>query len=252
MRLSSEEADELRRGGEVLGAPPDAALAMMEVNGPVTGRMQMSLADLATLATPHFKLTSREIDFFMSLIMLDNMCLVNHEDCQRSVAGGKPPVVMCTTPFFYSRLVDSLGNNFKRGELMQWFPNDIFLKTDLFLFPVNDKQREHWVLVAVDLRGKTAEFYDSAKLSDDCNEFARSTLEQIMLFVEAKGVSCGSTTDWSSFELVPSVPRIAQQADDIQCGVFLLAYASLLARGHRPPFIMMGVCLVKSMWDRIA
>lgn len=250
--LSVEEQEDFRRRGAQLSGRPDAHGGIMEVEGPIAGTMRMSLEDLGTISNRDYWLSSREIDFYMSLIMRDNDCLVNHAECRRVAAGGTPPVVTCLTPFFYSQLVGTLGKRVQYATLMNWIPNDMFRKTDLFLIPVNDIVRKHWVLVAVDLREKRVEFYDSAKLPDERNDMARSALDAIARFLEAKAISCGSTTDWRNFTRVTSVPYIAQQEDGIQCGVFMLAYACLLARGHRPPFEMMRVVSVRNMRDRIA
>ena len=188
----------------------------------------------------------------MPLIMQDNTCLVYHNDCRRGLAIGKPPSVCCMTIFFFEKLLIAKSDASTSRQVARWLSNDIFLKTDLFLFPLRDEARKHWVLVAIDMHGQMCEFYDSAQLPHDKNSFAHSAFDLVTRYLDAKALSCGSQIRPSSFKRVGVVDMLPQQSDGDQCGVFVLAFASLLARGHKPPFYMMDCVTIEQIRDRIA
>ena len=83
MVLSSEEEEEFRSRGAQLEGRPDAQKAFMQVTGPLTGKMTMTVPDLLTIYNFNNKLTSKDIDLYFSLIMRDNECLVSHDACGR-------------------------------------------------------------------------------------------------------------------------------------------------------------------------
>ena len=92
---------------------------------------------------------------------------------------------------------------------------------------------KHWTLVVADFRRMRIEYYDS--LTPDV-ELVRKVTGGLAKFIYARSNSQGKLVDMTTFHHIWEQEGIPRHKGFDECGVFMLTYASLLARGIRPPF----------------
>ncbi|GLC36067.1 hypothetical protein PLESTF_000972800 [Pleodorina starrii] len=165
----------------------------------------------------------------------------------------QPLTVFAFNSFFFSKLTDKGSRKcFAYGEVRRWtmpcrtYTADCVLMRDLLLFPINHGN-SHWCLAAVWPRRRLLQYFDSLGGSRATADWVMGTLLRWLLTdAEDKGVTHGSVDtagaaagaaaeaaaagwrrEWSEL-------RIPQQLDGGSCGVFVCAFAELLARGVPP------------------
>ncbi|GBG63613.1 hypothetical protein CBR_g38924 [Chara braunii] len=108
---------------------------------------------------------------------------------------------------------------------------------DILIVPVN-KQESHWTLLAVNIKEKALEYYDSflRSRSDFCYRVFDAMcryLEDERLDKKHPNTDVDPSRPWRKRLMTEGIP---QQEDAGSCGVFMCTFAELLARGYRPPF----------------
>lgn len=122
--------------------------------------------------------------------------------------------------YFYTTMVKNLE---EKKEYFRFLTRINLLEYDLLLCPIN--KCKHWTLIAVDVPNRTIKFYDS--LSNP--ERGQVEINDIRKMLD---YNCGSNhhtrLDWTIDR-----PKIPQQDNSTDCGVFLCQNARELAQGHQ-------------------
>ncbi|GBG67024.1 hypothetical protein CBR_g78803 [Chara braunii] len=121
---------------------------------------------------------------------------------------------------------------FQYEKVKMWFTEIMISDMDLIIAPFHVAQNQHWTLVVADLRRRKIEYYDS-RTAD--RELAAKVTGGFARFLYMRSVEQGKEIDTANFNHIWQVEGIPKQRDFNECGVFMLTYASLLARGFLPP-----------------
>lgn len=115
---------------------------------------------------------------------------------------------------------------------------DVFAR-DLLLFPINYVQ-SHWACMALDLKNKTAAYYDSLVPSQASSQTKAQNCAKVLLRWLAEehktkkwkeGAPLFTTEDWTVVGAYQGVP---QQDNGCDCGMFMLLFLDYLSAGFVP------------------
>ncbi|GBG70725.1 hypothetical protein CBR_g8024 [Chara braunii] len=201
-------------------------------------RLLFIVHDFSVLMHENEWLNDNIVNFYMKLILHDNNCIKFHRECDTSFdksnacGASTVPVTAAYSSYFFAKL---LGKNMEYSyeRVARWFRDVIIADTELILAPYHDIKRKHWTLLVADRRRHVIEYYDSM---DTNIEFAKELTGHFASFIVQRSTQQGRPVDISCFEHNCLVDDIPKQEDAYQCGVFMLTYASLLARGKVSPF----------------
>ncbi|GBG69387.1 hypothetical protein CBR_g4080 [Chara braunii] len=200
--------------------------------------LQLTRNDLLLLAVECQWLNDNVINFYLNLIALDNWCRIQHVECDAEnkivirEGKGRIPRVSVLSSFLFVKLFDN-EMRYRGREVERWCQDVIISDMDLIIAPFHIEHKNHWTLVVADFRRRKFEFYDSL---DPDMELARKVTGGFAKFIFERSKSQGKEVDTKPFNHIWNVEGILKQHDTNECGVFVLTYASLLARGQLPPF----------------
>ncbi|GBG86785.1 hypothetical protein CBR_g42069 [Chara braunii] len=180
--------------------------------------LQVSVKDIVTLVDRSGELNDEVVNFYMAMLL---------DDCGRTAATMK---TYTFNSFFASSLL-------LRGlaAILRWAKDVDLLSHDLVLAPVH-KDGEHWSLFAIDFSRRVLEIYDSFSCSSSKDFFYSALLDKTVKFFSTVAGAAGDGRTFDHFAREVSVKGVPRQHDGASCGVFMLMFASCLARGLRPPF----------------
>lgn len=153
------------------------------------------------------------------------------------------PRVHAFNSFFWVSLTRS-QSGFNYSGVRRWlkraFPTEPFTRYDFFLFPIN-KNNSHWVLSAIDLRGKQFLYFDSFHAPDDFDVLGnlRRWLKEAV--GDILGPAAVAEMDIDAWTCVINPSYTPKQKDGSACGIFILYLAYYLELGKRPAFLQKDV-----------
>lgn len=181
----------------------------------------------------------------VSSCMKDKINSANKEDdevMEVAITGGNPmqvfhlarPRVHIFNTFFFERL--SRGKYDYNG-VKRWLKraNQEVCRLDLIMFPINVRNF-HWVLAAIDLRGKQFVYLDST-YGEDTGD-ALSILRKWLFdeVADKQGMDAARNMKIDEWGCVMNPSYVPCQKDGGSCGVFTLYLAEYLERGKQPNF----------------
>ncbi|GBG64100.1 hypothetical protein CBR_g40548 [Chara braunii] len=180
--------------------------------------LQVSVKDTVTIVDKYEELNDEVVNFYMVMIL---------DDCGRSIAAMK---TYTFNSFFASTLL-------LRGptSVSRWAKDVDLLSQDLVLAPVH-KGGTHWSLLAIDFSRCVLKIFDSFSCSSLKDDFYSTLFDNVVKYLN---MVASATTDGRTFDHFACEVRmkgVPQQQDGASCGVFILMFASCLAKGLRPPF----------------
>jgi len=151
---------------------------------------------------------------------------------RRSVCCDQMPLVFAFDSRFFVRWDEGKNLN-EKYENTKYRSRDIvrLCDYDLIMFPLHDTTTslaDHWALIVVHVRQKMIVAYDS--LEREHEQRCKDVFTFLDMDVRAKNPGSGRL-DESSWEFVKSVPECPRQGNEVDCGVYVCAFADLLARG---------------------
>ncbi|XP_068277104.1 sentrin-specific protease 2 [Nyctibius grandis] len=151
-------------------------------------------------------LNDEVINFYMNLVM------------ERSKKEGYPTVHVFS-PSFYPKLISAGYDAAKR-----WTRGVDLFSCDIILVPI--RSREHWALVAIDIREKTVKYYDSLGRNGEwsCGILFRYLQEESL---KKRNVAL-TVSEWTLRSMEPD--DIPQQYNASDCGVFVCKYADYFSQ----------------------
>ncbi|GBG67400.1 hypothetical protein CBR_g536 [Chara braunii] len=185
--------------------------------------LQVSVKDIVALMDRSGELNDEVVNFYMAMLL---------DDCGRTAATMKTYTMKTYTfnSFFASSLL-------LRGPafVLRWAKDVDLLSHDLVLAPVH-KDGEHWSLLAIDFSRRVLEIYDSFSCSSSKDSFYSALLDKTVKFLNTMAGAAGDGRTFDHFAREVNVKGVPLQHNGASCGVFMLMFASCLARGLRPPF----------------
>lgn len=145
--------------------------------------------------------------------------------------------------FFYPRLVQG---EYDFNGVKRWLKRAgrNIAELDLIMVPINI-DNIHWVLAAIDLRGRRFFYFDST-YGPDCLDSLRTLRRWLKDEVEDKcGKKKADEMDVESWPSVVNPSYVPKQLDDGSCGIFAIYMAEFLERGIKPSFTQQNICALR-------
>ena len=171
----------------------------------------------------------------------ENSSAMDHE---KILAGPRPRTYMFNS-FFFTRLKSGSGS-YNYSYVKNWTARarvDV-LSLDLLLIPVNIRS-VHWVLGAIDIRGRKIMYIDTMRSDDSVD--VKKTLQR-WIFDEIKykyGSAIAEELSIGTWDIASSAKHTPLQSDSSSCGVLMLYIADYLELGRTIDFTQEHVPILR-------
>lgn len=181
-------------------------------------KLQIRAGDVALLLDRQSEINDIVVDFYMEMLVRDG---------RRNARIGD---IFCFTCFFATALS-------KRGPqpLRRWATGLDLATISLVMVPLNH-QGEHWSLLTVDYDRRVVEVFDSCLRSTSGQGYYSDIFVNIVKFLDMGAECQGAARKAEYFDRRIVVKGVPQQEDGASCGIFMLMFASCIAKGLSPPF----------------
>lgn len=164
------------------------------------------------------QLNDEIVNFYMEMLNA-------REDKLASTMGVERRRAHCFSSYMVEKLFNVEKDSYNFQNVQRWTKNINVFQYDKLIFPVHLKSIGHWTLIVVDLQNYRIIWMDSLSTMVRMNSFTLSIcrwLNDVAMNQPVNRAWCGKP--WN----IVSFPNLPQQNNGYDCGVFVLAYATMM------------------------
>jgi sentrin-specific protease 1 len=203
--------DTRKKNTVVVRAPPDSTWTSYE----------LTRADLQCLR-PAKKLNDQVINFYFDLLTARN---------QRMAHAIAPVETRITSCFYHTFFTPMFNQGYEYKSVKKWSASKgiEIVKYDKIFVPVH-VNNNHWCLLVVNFKRRRIEYYDSYR-SSTSTDGGHRIMHYMKKYIQDENMTYNQKkVDFSNWTMyIP--PRLPQQDNETDCGVFMCMFANYLALG---------------------